>query len=57
MIANQFYAYYYISIMNDMLFVTTDSTHKNSFKKHAAIINILISVVCSGLVPIFPLTR
>lgn len=49
-IANQFYQMYYLQLLNDILFVMTDSFHKSGFRKQAQILSILLEVIDSGCV-------
>jgi len=44
-VGNQFYSIYYMVIMQDVLFVLTDSLHKNGFKRQAQILYILLQVI------------
>ncbi len=44
-ICNQFYQIYYVQLLNDILFVMTDSFHKSGFRKQAQILAILLEIV------------
>ncbi len=43
--AEQFYKFYYISILNDILFVLTDGLHKNGFQLQSKALYILLGVL------------
>lgn len=51
-IANQFYQIYYLQLLNDILYVMTDSFHKSGFRKQAQILAILLDIIDSGYVKI-----
>ena len=49
-IAQPFYAAYYLSLVQDLLFVLTDRLHKAAFKEHATLLRHLFHLVESGAV-------
>ncbi|KYQ92422.1 exportin 1 [Tieghemostelium lacteum] len=58
-VANQFFPTYYVSLLNDVLFILTDSLHKSGFLLQCEILKTLFQIVENGIctVPLFDLSQ
>jgi len=51
-IANQFYQLYYMQLLQDIIFILTDSLHKSGFKQQSTILAMMFEVVDKLTVPV-----
>jgi len=51
-VANAFYQRYFLSLLQDVFFVLTDSFHKSGFKLQASILLFMLQTVDSGLIKV-----
>ena len=50
--AQQFYGLYYLSLLQDVLFVLTDRLHKSGFALHSVILQHMFAIVQKGLIQV-----
>jgi len=55
-VANQFYQFYYMSLLQDILYVITDGLHKSGFKQQSQILALLLQVVATDYITV-PITE
>jgi len=53
-IANQFYSIYFMQLLQDIVFVLTDSLHKSGFKQQATILSMMFQVIDKLTAPVSP---